>query len=769
MSDLDNAINSINASAAKAENTAGFLDDMSTFDDQSSVTNPNNGQTVASIPKQVKDRTDELFTAAESDINQAVADAEQSATDAQGAADSIGRYQGLWPDTGGIADKGDTYQTQVGGTPTGQYFTALQNTTVDPVGDDVNWRRVVSEQWVADNFSNMNLLSNHNFLVQTPDDSQPRPSATPTSYPPGYQIFSGVFANETTGISNLTYIDGRVSFSGGDLYFAVPNTGGLERLTEFAASVADFDGKPRTRGVSFALVGDEYRVTVGVDALEDESANATPLGSVKFEQGSVATGHEVVQLDYQELKRQLDPLGWGITFSGDESAQAQTMLDEVGIIKIPSGKTLMADVNVSKGFSMIGDDRTSKFVGGITQLDNTVASNVLLKSLSLEVNKNLYFGGISTSNRSKNISYIDLGITITESGVTTCAAKNNDGFVIRDVDITTNIPSSGNAQYAFTMASVSQFDISNVNVKGAFEFGFESGGDGSGATPACWDGDFDNITIVKEGGAPSANGHHGFYLHGFRNVNWSNLNVNGWSDPNYDIKIRDGKEGDFSDTKCDRAFVNSNGGSGITELKKLSDIKFTNFSAEFGSLSVTGSDPDRGIDNVEFRGTTGNFGFGMSSLASNISVTGIYERRGSNVSGSSDGFNLKYKSCTIRSDVEVGGSYIFEGQPNFENCTIEGDLVTVNSSLRVRNTTIQGALRMQPTTGAYTLEMINSHATGELYAYTFGTREIDARIYNSSFGIDERTADTENPSTKTYRGVGFGDGFYATESSKILP
>ncbi|AUR96499.1 coil containing protein [Vibrio phage 1.225.O._10N.261.48.B7] len=140
-----------------------------------------------------------------------------------------------------------------------------------------------------------NLLSNHNFLIQTPDDSQPLPSATPTSYPPGHQIFSGVFANETTGITNLTYIDGRVSFSGGDLYFSVPNTGAVSRLTsdQLTASVADFDGKPRTRGVSFALVGDEYRVTVGVDALEDVSANPTPIGSMKFEQGGVATGHEV--------------------------------------------------------------------------------------------------------------------------------------------------------------------------------------------------------------------------------------------------------------------------------------------------------------------------------------------------------------------------------------------------------------------------------------------------------------------------------------------
>lgn len=156
-----------------------------------------------------------------------------------------------------------------------------------------------------------NLISNHNFLTSSPDTTgpsatQPPPSATPTSYPPGFQIFSGVFANETTGILNLTYIDGRVSFSGGDFYMSVPNTGALENITDFVASVADFDGKPRTRGVSYALVGDEYRVTVGVDALEDESANETLLGSVKFEQGSVATGHEVGSLSTGSLSDYTD-------------------------------------------------------------------------------------------------------------------------------------------------------------------------------------------------------------------------------------------------------------------------------------------------------------------------------------------------------------------------------------------------------------------------------------------------------------------------------
>ncbi|AUR83926.1 pectin lyase fold protein, partial [Vibrio phage 1.046.O._10N.286.52.E3] len=58
----------------------------------------------------------------------------------------IENYAGLWPDTGGSANKGETWQTQTGGTPTGQYFRALQNTTVDPVGDDVNWREVVSHE-----------------------------------------------------------------------------------------------------------------------------------------------------------------------------------------------------------------------------------------------------------------------------------------------------------------------------------------------------------------------------------------------------------------------------------------------------------------------------------------------------------------------------------------------------------------------------------------------------------------------------------------------
>ena len=69
----------------------------------------------------------------------------KAAASADLAANIADPYKGLWPDSGGSAEKGDEYQTQTSGTPTGQYFTALQNTTVDPVSDDVNWREVVSE------------------------------------------------------------------------------------------------------------------------------------------------------------------------------------------------------------------------------------------------------------------------------------------------------------------------------------------------------------------------------------------------------------------------------------------------------------------------------------------------------------------------------------------------------------------------------------------------------------------------------------------------
>jgi hypothetical protein len=91
--------------------------------------------------------------------------AANSAADAQGSVPQD--YQGLWPDSGGSALKDQTYQTQEGGVPTGFYFTALQDTSVDPVSDNINWQRRVSRTDVNErvfNFDTLNSAINSNDL-----------------------------------------------------------------------------------------------------------------------------------------------------------------------------------------------------------------------------------------------------------------------------------------------------------------------------------------------------------------------------------------------------------------------------------------------------------------------------------------------------------------------------------------------------------------------------------------------------------------------------
>ncbi|AVR75892.1 putative hemagglutinin protein [Vibrio phage ValSw3-3] len=95
------------------------------------------------------------------EVSQNAASAESSANAAEAAASSAG-YQGLWPDTGGGALKGETWQTQIGGTPTGEYYTALQNTSVDPVSDNVNWK--------AQNDLNTGNLSDYTDIIYRASD-----------------------------------------------------------------------------------------------------------------------------------------------------------------------------------------------------------------------------------------------------------------------------------------------------------------------------------------------------------------------------------------------------------------------------------------------------------------------------------------------------------------------------------------------------------------------------------------------------------------------
>lgn len=85
------------------------------------------------------------------EMNTAIAGVEQSEVNAAGSAAAAeaaalgGGYKGLWPDTGGSALKGEVWQTQSGGTPTGNYFTALQDTALNPSDNNISWRKSFGE------------------------------------------------------------------------------------------------------------------------------------------------------------------------------------------------------------------------------------------------------------------------------------------------------------------------------------------------------------------------------------------------------------------------------------------------------------------------------------------------------------------------------------------------------------------------------------------------------------------------------------------------
>lgn len=127
-----------------------------------------------------------------------------------------------------------------------------------------------------------NLLQNHNF-DRPGNPSQPTPDATPRSYAPGFEVFSGWFADDSAGVTNLTYVDGEINFTAGTLYQKVPKTGALEFLTDFNASVKSVDGPITTTGVSFSLAADVFTVVI--------DSTAVDVFSVKFQDGPIADAH----------------------------------------------------------------------------------------------------------------------------------------------------------------------------------------------------------------------------------------------------------------------------------------------------------------------------------------------------------------------------------------------------------------------------------------------------------------------------------------------
>lgn len=93
------------------------------------------------LPEQLNLAIDAMNTTATQVTNDA-ASAAQSANAAEAAAGN-NDYQGVWQSGASSALKGQTWQVN------GAYYVALQDTSVDPVNDDVNWREVVTTSFTT--------------------------------------------------------------------------------------------------------------------------------------------------------------------------------------------------------------------------------------------------------------------------------------------------------------------------------------------------------------------------------------------------------------------------------------------------------------------------------------------------------------------------------------------------------------------------------------------------------------------------------------------
>lgn len=129
MSTLDNAIRSINTAADRTTKTTEFVDQLSTYDDISDVTNPNTGETVPSLQKKTRLVAEAAFAESETQINQAVSDAELAALAARSAANYDTEF------VAGVtsAIKGKSYLYS------GSMWACLNDTSSTPSEGNANW------------------------------------------------------------------------------------------------------------------------------------------------------------------------------------------------------------------------------------------------------------------------------------------------------------------------------------------------------------------------------------------------------------------------------------------------------------------------------------------------------------------------------------------------------------------------------------------------------------------------------------------------------
>lgn len=167
-------------------------------------------------------------------------------------------------------------------------------------------QRLEALKIVSGQFGNtVNYIQNHNFTIATTDDAEIRPDATPRDYPAGYQMFAGWYADDTLGVTGLTYENGVVNFTAGSIYQDVDKADGIQFLTGFAVSVAGTDCLPATTGVSFSTVGNSFRIVI--------SSTAVDVFSVKFELSAFPTRHQ----PYGSIADFNDPIGTVKWYAGN--------------------------------------------------------------------------------------------------------------------------------------------------------------------------------------------------------------------------------------------------------------------------------------------------------------------------------------------------------------------------------------------------------------------------------------------------------------------
>ncbi|AUR95229.1 tail fiber protein [Vibrio phage 1.204.O._10N.222.46.F12] len=301
---------------------------------------------------------------------------------------TVGIYRGIWPDTGGIANKGDTYQTQVSNIPTGKYFTALQDTITAPVGDDVNWREVVSVasisnytnlaySSVADMISGNPIIANVNDKCTTPGTSWTRISSNNgdiRDFRYEEKISAADFGNITRGkgsiadsiivsgqiisaITNYTSVAGPAIFTiPSDVYFdaqtlfaAIPAGSGIVASTqEDGTSYAGYTGKASWSAYGDTQDNDSRHViesghnallnlfnaqlpNTGVGGVGQSSSSLDGRCSITAQAGYEEVNGRQVRAKTSRLQRYqtggVGPIHWGLQHPTETGVGTRTLFD----------------------------------------------------------------------------------------------------------------------------------------------------------------------------------------------------------------------------------------------------------------------------------------------------------------------------------------------------------------------------------------------------------------------------------------------------------